>query len=112
MKLQTAHKKVVITNKDLEMEEEFSFEVKILSYRENVLILEANGNPEKESELLNVLKEIFVNSVISWTGVTDLEGNDLECNKENKELIYEYDTAFCQEVITKVSEEVQNHKKK
>jgi len=112
MKLHTDYKIINITNKDLKLKDEFTIKVKILTYKENLSIIEAFEGEDNSIKMLEVAKQIFVNSVIDWVNITDMEDKPLECSTENKSLVFDFDPEFCNKIITFATSKVQEDKKK
>jgi len=116
MKLNVKHTIVKVNEKDLEIEDDkFELSIKVLTYKENLEIMDEfdiKSEKTSEQELMDYAKSIFVNTVISWKGIEDGEGKDLECNNKNKAAIFDFNPAFAEKVISNASKKVTDTKKK
>lgn len=115
MKLNTKQKIITITNKDFKDKEVYSFDIRVLTYRESMTLLEKHQGEDGELSAMSSLdyaRDIFLSTVENWTGIEDEDGSVLECNDKNKEAIFNYDTDFCQNVISTSNEKLVKDKKK
>lgn len=114
MKLNTSYSTVEITEKDLGLEEKINISVKILTYKENIELMSKHDIKENSSEIkmLDYAKDIFVKSVVKWSGIEDNNGKPLECNVKNKSAIFDFNPDFAESIITKAAEKIEDNKKK
>jgi len=119
MKLNVDYKIVNVKNEDMEMEDTFNIKVKILTYKENIALLENHNidysklNSENEEiKFMDYAKDVFINSVVEWENIEDSNGKDLECNDKNKSAIFDFNPAFAQKVIEIASNKINDSKKK
>ena len=113
MKIQTTNKKVIVTNKDFDLEDTFEITVQILTYKENMSLLESvNIEKQSNSDLLDYSKQLFIRSVIDWKNIVNENNEEIECNNENKAAMFDFNTVFCQAIISKVTEHLEDYKKK
>jgi hypothetical protein len=112
MKLYTDYRVINITNKDLKIKDEFSIKVKVLTYKENLAIMESITDNSDNLKMLDTGRLIFIKSVIEWKNITDSTDKELECSDENKGLVFDFNPDFCQEVLNMATKKVIEDKKK
>ena len=118
MKLNFTKPTVTITNKDFKKgdiaEGEFSITLNILSVRENMEYFEKYDMEGERANIVAIdyMKSIFIDTVISWDKFENANGEKMECNSENKEILFENSTEFCQKIVEKSMSKATINKKK
>lgn len=72
-------------------------------------ILSMNRPPSDKTTTENQIWEWFDYILIGWEGYENEEGQPVECNEDNKKLVFNFDqevVTFCIESATKLREEI------
>jgi hypothetical protein len=98
--------------KETSEDDKFSFTIKVLTYKENMSIMDNSKKEDGELDVLSYAEELFVNSVLEWENILDINDSIIECNIVNKKLIFTFNPEFCQKIIEKSAEKLRIDKKK
>jgi hypothetical protein len=77
------------------------FKIKPISLFSNLFPNPSENDQEKQ---LKTNYELFNTAVSDWEGIYDEKETPLECNPENKKIIFDFDHPLAQEVVTKAFE--------
>lgn len=58
----------------------------------------------KRGDGTDAMRATFVNSIVAWDGITDEEGNALECSEANRRAVFEANPSFVEAVLPKIHE--------
>lgn len=104
MKLRTEKATAVIEK--IDGKDKAVFHVNLLTPKEQakmvdqVLATKGRRSQETDSESLYKLKISRINKTIfDWDGIEDMNGKPIECNLENKEIVYNYNRDLIDEVL-------------
>jgi len=104
MKLRTEKETAIIEK--IDGKDKALFYVNLLTPKEQsklvdqVLSTRGKRAQEADSESLYRLKIARIDKTIfNWEGIEDMNGNPIECNRQNKEIIYNYNRDLIDEVL-------------
>lgn len=104
MKLRTEKETAIIEK--IDGKDKAIFYVNLLTPKEQaklvdqILSTRGKRNQETDSESLYKLKIARLDKTIfDWEGVEDMDGNPIECTRQNKEIIYNYNRDLIDEVL-------------
>ena len=95
------NKKKLNETKWFKYEGQVEFELRLPKFSD--MLISTSDNEEIAVNVSETIKNQFVGCIVSWKNITEEDGEEFVCNRENKVLLYDYEDGVREFVLSKLA---------